>query len=159
MQWHPVRAAVAVAFLAFVLQGCAALPLALIASPLLSAGGDVLVKTGTEYSASGTIYRTFPLPMEHVRWGVREAFVRTQVNVTRDDATSDSDQIVGETNGRTVTVELLPLTPVLTSMQLDVKRNLLASDKATASLLLSETEKVLQPQLGTTVASDESARR
>jgi hypothetical protein len=97
--------------------------------------------------------------MEQVRWGVREAFVRTQVNVTRDGATADGDHIVGETNGRSVTVQLLPLTPVLTSMQLDVKRNLLASDKATASLLLSETEKVLRPHLTPTVASDESARR
>jgi hypothetical protein len=68
MPGHPIRRAVGVAVVAAGLHGCAAIPLALIAAPLLNVSGEVLVKTGTEYSASGTVYRTFALPMEQV-WG------------------------------------------------------------------------------------------
>ncbi len=156
MRDHHIRAAVAIACVASVVQGCAALPLAVLAAPLLSAGGDALVKTGTEYSADGTVHRTFPLPIEQVRWGVREAFVRAQVTVTGDDYSSERDRIDGNMSHRTVNVELLSLTPVLTSMQLVVKRNALASDKATASVLLAETEKVLEPWLTPLGAADES---
>jgi hypothetical protein len=43
-------------------------------------------------------------------------------------------------------VKLQPLTPVLTAMELGVKRNILASDKATASELLAQTEQILVPE-------------
>jgi hypothetical protein len=157
MSGHPIRRAVGVAVVAAGLHGCAAIPLALIAAPLLNVSGDVLVKTGTEYSASGTVYRTFALPMEQVRWAVREAFARAQITVTRDDDSPARDRIAGNLYGRTVRVELLPLTPVLTSMQLVVKRNFLASDKATASLLLAQTEKLLKPEQAAVVADEAPA--
>jgi hypothetical protein len=51
--------------------------------------------------------------------------------------------ITGEAPHRSVRVKLTPLTPALTQMELRVKRNCLASDKATASELLAETERAL----------------
>ena len=48
MRGHPIRMAVAVALVAIALHGCAAIPLAVLAAPLLDVGGGVLVKTGTE---------------------------------------------------------------------------------------------------------------
>jgi len=50
----------------------AAIPLAVIAGPLLDVGGGVLVKTGTEYSARGTVYRTLSLPVAQVHTAVLE---------------------------------------------------------------------------------------
>ena len=45
---------------------------------------------------------------------------------------------------RSVRVYLTPLTPTLTAMKLVVKRNVLMGDKATASELVGETERVLR---------------
>jgi hypothetical protein len=55
---------------------------------------------------------------------------QAQIAVTHDDASPKRDRITGKLYRRNVHVELLPLTPVLTSMELVVKRNILASDKA-----------------------------
>jgi len=123
--------------------GCAALPLAVVAGSLMEAGGGVIVKTGTEYTASGAVRRTFNLPIEQVHAAVLESFTRAQVVVTRDQASPKRQVIVASTQHRKVYVELLPLTPILTTLELDVKRNVLASDKATASELLAETEQVV----------------
>ena len=93
MRGHPIRMAAAVALVATELHGCAAIPLAALAGPLLDVGGGVLVKTGTEYSASGTIYRTFSVPVAQVHGAVIETFRRAQITVTRDDASPQRDRI------------------------------------------------------------------
>ena len=156
MRGHPIRMAVAVALVATALHGCAAIPLAVLAAPLLDVGGGVLVKTGTEYSARGTVYRTFSLPVAQVHGAVLETFRRAQITVTRDDASPQRDRIAGRLYGRRVHVELQPLTPVLTSMALGVKRNILASDKATASELLAQTEQMLVPEYPAVPATSEA---
>ena len=132
-----------IALLALALQGCAAIPLAVFAGSLVDAGGGVLVKTGTEYSASGTARRTFNLSSDDVHTAVLETFQHAEITVTRDEPRKNGRTILGATQGRKIRVRLFTLTPVLTAMELDVKRNLLASDKATASELLAENEHVL----------------
>ena len=116
----------------------------------------MIVKTATEYSASGTVYRTFSLPVAQVHAAVLETFRRAQITVTRDDASPQRDRIAGRLYGRRVHVELQPLTPVLTSMVLGVKRNILASDKATASELLAQTEQMLVPEYPAVPATSEA---
>lgn len=137
------RAGVLAALLPAGFAGCAAIPLAVIAGSLLEAGGGVIVKTGTEYSASGTALRTFNLPIAQVHAAVLAAFARTQIIVVRERTTAKEQRIDGIMHGRRVRVVLQPLTPVLTSMSLDVKRNVLASDKATASELLAQVERAV----------------
>jgi len=127
---------------AVALPGCAALPLAVLSGGM-QAGGGALVKTGTEYTASGAVYRTFAIPLADVHAAVLEAFHRTDISVARDEASPKGQRVVGEAQHRTVRVRLTPLTPALTQMELVVKRNLLASDKATASEVLARTEQVL----------------
>jgi len=51
MGGHPIRVAVAIALVATAMHGCAALPLAVIGGSLLGVGGNVLVNSGTEYTA------------------------------------------------------------------------------------------------------------
>jgi hypothetical protein len=138
-----ITGAIASAALAGALGGCAALPLAVVAGSLLDAGGGVIVKTGTEYTASGAVRRTFNMPVDQVHAAVLETFARAQIPVTRDEASAKRHVVRGAAQHRKIYVELLPLTPVLTSLELVVKRNLLASDKATASELLARTELVI----------------
>jgi hypothetical protein len=141
----PATTAVAGAVLA--VQGCAAIPLAVIAGSLLEAGGSVIVKTGTEYTASGTAVRTFTVPVDDVHAGVRAAFERVQILVVREQRTAKRHRIEGRMQGRKVRVELLPLTPTLTAMTLDVKRNAFASDKATGSELLAQVERAVNERV------------
>lgn len=119
------------------LSGCAALPL--VAGSLLDAGGGVLVKTGTEYTASGAVYRTFQMPAEDLHAAVLATMERAQIPVTRDEGPAERRRIAGSARHRDVRVELLALTPALTSMEVVAKRNLFASDKATASEIIAQT--------------------
>ncbi|HEY2386962.1 MAG TPA: hypothetical protein VGK30_08380 [Candidatus Binatia bacterium] len=126
------------------LQGCALLPVAAIGGALLEAGGGALVKTGTEYTASGLAIRTFAIPAGDVRAATLTTFDRTQVAVVADEVSKKGIiTLTGEAPHRKIRVRLIPLTPTLTQMELRVKRNILASDKATASELLAETERTL----------------
>jgi hypothetical protein len=129
---------------ALLLQGCALLPVAAVGTFLIEAGGGALVKTGTEYTASGLAIRTFAIPAADVRAATLTTFARTQVAVVDDDVSKKGIiTVTGEAPRRKVRVRLTPLTPTLTQMELHVKRNILASDKATASELLAETERTL----------------
>jgi len=126
------------------LQGCALLPVAAVGTFLLEAGGGALVKTGTEYTANGLAIRTFAIPAVDVRAATLTTFSRTQVALVEDEVSKKGTiTIAGETPYRKIRVRLNPLTPTLTQMELRVKRNILASDKATASELLAETERTL----------------
>jgi hypothetical protein len=125
------------------LQGCAAIPLAVVAGSLLEAGGGVLVKTGTEYTASGTVRRTFMVPIDDVHAAAVDVLRNAEIVVVRDTAAPKRHRITGVMQGRKLCVDLLPLTPILTSMEVSVKRNVFASDKATASEIVSQTRRLL----------------
>jgi hypothetical protein len=67
--------------------------------------------------------------------------------VTHDEVSASGRvTIVGRTQHRAVRIRAVALTDALTWMELVVKRNFLASDRATASELLAETERVLAEQ-------------
>jgi hypothetical protein len=127
------------------LQGCAALPLAVVGGSIASAGAGAVVKTGTEYTLTGAAHRTFTVPINAVRAGVLEAFERTGVEVTTSDAApNEADhRITGTLQHRTLQVRLRALSPSLTAMTLSVKRNFFVRDRATSSELLEQIEQVL----------------
>ncbi len=141
------RGVVVAALSALLLEGCAALPIVAVADWAAQAGGGALVKTGTEYTASGTARRTFTIPICDVHAATLEALRRAAIAVTKDEVASDGHMTIeGRAQHRTVRIRTVPLTDELTSMELAVKRNCLASDRATASELLAETERVLAEQ-------------
>ncbi len=135
---------VAVFSCAVLAYGCAAIPIAAVSSFILEAGGGALVKTGTEYTATGTAVRTFVIPTIDVHAAILETFRRTQIDVTKDTVSSKGElTIAGESPHRKVRTRLIPVTPALTSMELRVKRNFIAGDKSMASELLAEIERTL----------------
>jgi hypothetical protein len=124
-------------------KGCAAIPIAALGASALEAGAGAVVKTGTEYTMSGAAHRTFTIPLQDVHVATLAAFDRAGVTVARDEPSKQGRRIVGRADHRSVNVRLMPLTPVLTSMTLIVKRNLLVKDRATTSELLEQIEQVL----------------
>ena len=144
---------------AVALQGCAAIPLAALVGSALSLGGEVVVKAGTSYAANGTAYRTFPLPIADVHAAVLEALQRIDVGVKRDETSKKGEiDLDGATEHRKIRVRLTSLTGTLTAMELVVKRNILASDKATASELLAQIEQVLAETAKVVHAADVTSR-
>jgi hypothetical protein len=125
------------------LGGCAAIPFAALGGAAMESGAGAVVKTGTEYTMGGTAIRTFMIPENAVRAAVIQAFDRAGVAITEQEAKGDHVQIVGELHKRTVRVRLTPLSNMLTSMTLVVKRNILVKDRATTSELLEQVEGVL----------------
>jgi hypothetical protein len=82
--------------------------------------------------------------MADVHAAVLEGFRRTGIVVAKDETSKKGELTVeGCMQWRSVRVYLTPLTPALTAMKLVVKRNVLMGDKATASELVGQTERVL----------------
>lgn len=125
---------------ALCLHGCAALPLAAVGGSVVASGAGAMVKTGTEYTFSGTARRTFTVPINAVRAAVLQAFEVAGVEVQPEDG--DAYHLVGKLSHRTVKVELKELSHSLTVMSLSVKQTIL-KDRATASELLEQIEQVL----------------
>jgi hypothetical protein len=124
------------------LQGCAALPIAAVGGAVVGSGAGAVVKTGTEYTMTGTARRTFSVPINAVRAAVLEAFERTGVRL-REPQPDQGDEIAGDLHERTVHVRLTAFSDSLTGMTLNVKRNALVKDRATSSSLLEQVEQVL----------------
>jgi hypothetical protein len=124
------------------LQGCAALPIAAVGGAVVGSGAGAVVKTGTEYTMTGTARRTFSVPINAVRAAVLEAFERTGVRV-REPQPAEGDDIAGDLHERTVRIHLTAFSESLTGMTLTVKRNALVKDRATSSELLEQVEQVL----------------
>jgi len=132
----------AVVAVCIALQGCAALPIAAVGGAVVGSGAGAVVKTGTEYTMTGTARRTFSVPINAVRAAVLEAFERTGVRV-REPQLDEGDEIAGDLQERTVRIRLTAFSESLTGMTLTVKRNALVKDRATSSELLEQVEQVL----------------
>src|SRR3954463_264981 len=123
---------------ALLLHGCAALPIAALGGAMLESGAGAVVKTGTEYTTTGTARRTFMVPINAVRAAVVEAFDRAGVVIAAEEPSDDKERLEGTLKDRTVKVQLTAFSPSLTGMTLTVKRNALVKDRATSSELLEQ---------------------
>jgi hypothetical protein len=134
--------AIAATAMTVLFHGCAALPVAAVGGAVLGSGAGAIVKTGTEYTMTGTARRTFTVPINAVRAAVLVAFEMAGVQVRETDS-GDADELAGELHTRTVRVRLTEYSHSMTGMTLVVKRNALVNDRATSSELLEQIEQVL----------------
>src|SRR5207245_6716617 len=93
-----VVAAVAVAGL--LLAGCTGLELPALGAAAISAGAGSVVKAGTEYTLTGTAYRTFSLPLEDLASTVRHTLERLELPVTAAAAHGERPHLTAEAIGR-----------------------------------------------------------
>jgi hypothetical protein len=138
-----VVVALEITAMTLLIQACAALPVAALGGAILQSGAGAVVKTGTEYTTTGTARRTFMVPMSAVRAAVVEAFDRAGVTLDSEQPHDDRVRMTAKLNHRSVRVQLTALSPSLTGMTLVVKRNALIKDRATSSELLEQVEQVL----------------
>ncbi len=124
-------------------QGCAAIPLASVLGPAAASGAGSVAKVGTEYRSNGTVIRTIRSPLSDVRDSAIGALKEMQIDVTDIEETEKGGRILARAAGRVVDVRLEPVTPVVTRLQLVVKKGVFGRDRATASEILAATEQKL----------------
>jgi hypothetical protein len=131
--------------IALLLQGCAALGVTggAVALAAMGEGAGAVVKAGTEYRLGGVAYRTFTVPLDRLHEATRATLTRMDLELQSEQSTAKGRETVATARQRTINVRLEPLTRSTTRMRLAVKRDLLRSDRATASEIIAQTERTL----------------
>jgi hypothetical protein len=133
-----------VILVAIVACGCAALPLGALGAAAVSGGASSAMKAGTDMSFGGTVSRTFSAPLEEVHDAALATLQRLGIKTTEEERTEHGHAVVhGEAYGRTVSVAIEPITPVMTRVSLAVRSGL-TRDRATAHEILVQTERALE---------------
>ncbi len=125
-------------FLPFLI-GCAAVGLT-----LFGVGAGVSTGTAVSYSLDGTAYRTFTAPLPKVETAALAALDRMGIVVkARDDTEQGGKLFHGSGADRDIEVELEVISPKTTRIRTVAKQGMFFRDRATATEIILQTEKVL----------------
>ena len=148
----------ALAAVAAVATGCTGLELVPLGAAALSAGVGNAVKAGTEYTITGTAYRTFSLPLEDLSVVVRQTLEHMELPLTEAAAHDTRLTLVAEGIDRTVKLTFTPVSPSMTRLSVAVKTGVpIVRDRATASELIAQIEQTAVPVLAARTAAREHA--
>lgn len=120
------------------LSGCAAVGLT-----LFGVGAGVTSGTAVSYTLDGTAYRTFTAPLPKVETAALTALNRMGIAVKNKDKTDQGKLISASATDREIEVELEAITPKTTRIRTVAKQRIIFRDRATATEIILQTEKVL----------------
>ncbi|MBI5586953.1 MAG: DUF3568 family protein [Deltaproteobacteria bacterium] len=126
------------AFCLIILTGCELLPLA--ASPIVVSGAG----GGVAYTFTNIAYKTVSYPVKQVESSLRAAFKKMDIKETSEAASDGAVTIKAKTKKLDITIELEKVTPKTTRIKVDAKDGLFFKDKATATEIITQTEKALE---------------
>ena len=137
-----IRVAILLGILPF-LNGCAA-----IALTLFGVGAGVATGTSVGYTLDGYAYRTFTAPVPQVESATRTALNRMGITI---EATAKTEQgkIAATGNDREIEVEFEVISSNATRMRTVAKQGIFFKDRATATEIILQTEKVLGMDVAT----------
>jgi hypothetical protein len=144
-EFHVYARPAALLTLALMASGC----VAAAALPALGVGvmGDAAggaAKAGVETTLGGTQFRTFSAPWADVRTAVLQSFHDLEIEtIENTPLKSGGARITAEALHRKITVQLEPVTPVLTRLKMTVRRGLVGRDLSTSSELIEHTARAL----------------
>jgi hypothetical protein len=124
------------------LGGCAALGITggAVTVAAVGAGAGEVLRAGTEYSLTGTALRTFTASMDIMAEVTRSTLSRMAFTIESEEEMSPGRRIVATGIGRTIEIELEPLSPAVTHIELAVKRNFFRRDRSTANEIIVQIE-------------------
>ena len=131
---------VLLAALATLASGCTGIELPALGAAALSAGVGNAVKAGTEYTVTGTAYRTFTLPLDDLSAVVRRTLDRMELPVTGAAVHGTRLTLTAEGIDRTVKLTFTPISPAVTRLGITVKQGLIRRDRATVSEIVTQVE-------------------
>lgn len=120
------------------LNGCAALGLG-----LLSSGAGILTSQSVAYTLDGFAYRTFTAPIAEVESATRAALERMGIRVDASGLTEHGKALRAQAFDREIEIELEMVSPKATRVRTVAKQGVFLKDRATATEILLQTEKVL----------------
>src|SRR5919109_4122241 len=121
-----------------VLNGCAAVGLT-----LFGVGAGVATGTSVSYTLDGIAYRTFTAPLPQVESATRTALDKMGIKVEATAKTDQGKAIKAIGNDREIEVELEIVSAKTTRIRTVAKQGLFFKDRATATEIILQTEKVL----------------
>ena len=133
-----LQLSLAALFAAALLNGCAA-----VGMTLFGVGAGVTTGTSVAYTLDGIAYRTFTVPLPQVENATRTALDRMGIKV---DSTAKIDQgkaIHAMSNDREIEIELEMVSAKTTRIRTVAKQGIFFKDRATATEIIIQTEKVL----------------
>ncbi|HWH76195.1 MAG TPA: DUF3568 family protein [Candidatus Binatus sp.] len=133
-----VQLSLALVFTAFSLNGCVG-----VGMTLFGVGAGVTTGTSVAYTLDGIAYRTFTVPLPQVENATRTALGRMGIRV---DSTAKIDQgkaIHATSNDREIEIELEMVSAKTTRIRTVAKQGIFFKDRATATEIIIQTEKVL----------------
>ena len=120
------------------LNGCAAMGLT-----LFGVGAGVGTGTAVAYTLDGTAYRTFTAPLPKVEEATLTALNRMGIKVESKEKTEQGKVIQASGVDRQLEVELEAISPKTTRMRTAAKQGMFFKDRATATEIILQTEKIL----------------
>jgi Protein of unknown function (DUF3568) len=120
------------------LNGCAA-----VALTMLGVGAGVATGTSVGYTLDGYAYRTFTAPLPQVENATRTALNRMGIKVAATAKTEQGKAIAATGNEREIEVELEVISSNATRMRTVAKQGFFFKDRATATEIILQTEKIL----------------
>jgi len=120
------------------LNGCAAMGLT-----LFGVGAGVGTGTAVAYTLDGTAYRTFTAPLPKVEEATLTALNRMGITVEKREKTEQGRLIQASGADRQLEVELEAVSPKTTRIRTVAKQGVFFKDRATATEIILQTEKIL----------------
>ncbi|HYE92280.1 MAG TPA: hypothetical protein VEA38_14725 [Terriglobales bacterium] len=144
-------AALGLAGLAAGLHGCVAIPAGAALGGAFSAGAGAAVHAGKEYTRGGVVYRTFTMPLPALRDVLGDALERMEIAIIRDEPDGDQRVLLAAARDREVKLRLEPVTRTVTQLRLVVGKGTFGKDRATATEIMEQTERLVEARLETAV--------
>ena len=120
------------------LNGCAAVGLT-----LFGVGAGVATGTSVSYTLDGYAYRTFTASLPQVENATRTALYRMGIKVGATAKTEQGKAIAAKANDREIEIELEVVSSNTTRIRTVAKQGVFFKDRATATEIILQTEKVL----------------
>jgi Protein of unknown function (DUF3568) len=120
------------------LYGCAA-----VGMTLFGVGAGVTTGTAVSYTLDGVAYRTFAAPLPEVEKATRTALHRMGIPVGATATIEQGKAIKATAADRDIEIELERVSSKTTRMRTVAKQGIFFKDRATATEIIIQTEKVL----------------
>ncbi len=119
-------------------SGCAS-----VGMTLFGVGAGVTTGTSVAYTLDGIAYRTFTAPLPQVESAARTALDRMGIRVASTAKIDQGKAIRAVSNDREIEIELEMVSLKTTRIRTVAKQGIFFKDRATATEIIIQTEKVL----------------
>jgi hypothetical protein len=141
--WRRALSVLVIATATVALHGCAALAL-----PVFSAVVGTATGVGVGHALDGITYKTFSAPVGVLSRATVMTLDRLDMPVMDVEHTEAGQSITAQAGDRTIEIELDRLTAITTRMRVVATKSWLVRDRATATEVISQTERTLTENPG-----------